>query len=126
MADGFQVYFRASACDLKAALRSLAGYGLKVQPREGYVTVSRRGSPVFDVRISAEPWVRSEAAEVGEGTPHAAALRECDARFEVSIADLDAALDEINTMMEIQWALQEVCGGFLFLPWNGNLVGPEA
>lgn len=124
MAGGFQVYFRSGTCDLDAAVRALTGYGLKVQPRDGYVTASRPGSPEFDVGISAEPWVREEAAEIGEGTPHAAAMRGCDARFEVSFESLDAALDEINTMMEVQVALQGACNGFLFLPWNGNLSGP--
>jgi hypothetical protein len=32
----------------------------------------------------------------------------------------EAALDEINTLMEVQGASQ----GFLFLPWNGNLSEP--
>ena len=126
MADGFQVYFTSGTCDLNAAVRALTGYGLTVRPQPGYVTVSRPGSPEFDVGISAEPWVREEGAEIGAGTPQAAAMRSCDARFEVSFESLDAALDEINTMMEVQVALQEACNGFLFLPWNGNLSGPRA
>jgi hypothetical protein len=125
MASGFQVYFKAGTCDLDAAVRSVTGYGLTAQPQKGYVTVSRPGSPEFDVGISTEPWVREEAAEISEGTPHAAAMRECDARFEVSFEDLDVALDEINTMMGVQVALQEACNGFLFLPWNGHLSGPN-
>ena len=99
MADGFQVYFKSGTCDLNAAVRALTGYGLKVQTHEGYVTVSRPGSPAFDVGISTEAWVGEEAAEIGAGTPHAAAMRACDARFEVS---------------------------FESLPWNGNLSGPSA
>jgi hypothetical protein len=126
VAGGFQVYFKSGTCDMNAAVRALADYGLTVQPQEGFVTVSRPGSPEFDVGISAEPWVREEAAEIGEATLHAVAMRDCDARFEVTFVSLDAALDEINTMMEVQVALQKVCRGFLFLPWNGNLAGPEA
>ena len=121
---GFQVYFKSGRCDLDAAIRSLTGHGLSVIRHDGYVTASRPGSPEFDVGLSTEPWVREEAAEIGGGTPHAAALRGCDARFEVSFESLDDALDEINTMMEVQVALQEACGGFVFLPWNENLSAP--
>jgi hypothetical protein len=53
-------------------------------------------------------------------------MRDCDARFEVSFASLDEARDEINTMMEVQAALQEACGGYLFLPWNGKPAAPDA
>lgn len=125
MAAGFQVYFRSGTCGLDAAVRSLKGYGLKVRPKQGYVTASRPGSPHFDIGISAEPWVREEAAEIGEGTPHAAAMRDCGARFEVTFESLDAALDEFNTMMEVQMALQEASNGLLFLPWNGNLLSSD-
>ena len=65
-----------------------------------------------------------EAAEIGAGTAHEDALRGCDARFEIGIDDLDAALDEINTLIEVQSALQDASRGFLFLPWNGNLSEP--
>ena len=35
--------------------------------------------------LSATPHIAAEAAEIGEATPHAAAMRECAARFEVGI-----------------------------------------
>ena len=57
--------------------------------------------------------------------PHEAALRECDARFEIGMDDLDKVLDEINTLMEVETALQDASHGYLFLPWNGNLAGPS-
>ena len=47
-------------------------------------------------------------------------MRDCNECFEVTINDLDEALDEVNTLMEIQGALQDVSGGYLFLPWNGS------
>ena len=124
MAGSFLVFFRPGTCDLDAAARALAGHGLTVSRRDGSVTAGRPGSPEFDVVVSAEPWVREEAAEIGRGTPHAAGMRECGARFEVSFGSLDAALGEINTLMEVQVALQEASNGYLFLPWNGHLSGP--
>jgi hypothetical protein len=69
--------------------------------------------------------VREEAIEIGEGTDYEIAMGDCDARFEVSFEDLDEALDEINTMIEVQVGLQEVCDGILFLTWNGGLSSLE-
>jgi hypothetical protein len=118
------VFFRSGASDLDAAARSLAGYGLTVTRQGDQLCTGRLGSPQFRIRLAAGESVRAEAAEIGQGTPHEEALRECDARFEIDIEDLDEALDEINTLMEVQGALQDDSQGFLFLPWNGNLSEP--
>jgi hypothetical protein len=124
MADVCFVCFKPGACDLAAAGKSLASYGLTVTRRGDELIAGRPESLLFRIVMSAEPHVAVEADEIGEGTPHAAAMRECGARFEVAIEDLDAALDEINTLMEIQGALQDASQGFLFLPWNGKLSEP--
>jgi len=124
VASGCLVFFRSGACDLDAASRSLAGHGLTVTRTGDAITAARPGSPEFRIRLATEEWVRAEAAEIGDGTPHEAAMRECDARFEVSFDSLDDVLDEINTLLEVQGALQDASRGFLFLPWNGNLSGP--
>jgi hypothetical protein len=118
------VYFRSGASDLDAAARSLAGYRLSVTREGDQLSAGRPGSPRFRIRLATGELVQAEAAEIGEGTPHEDAMRECDARFEIAIDDLDAALDEINTLMEVQGALQDASQGFLFLPWNGNLSEP--
>ena len=124
MAESCLVFFRPGVCQLDDAASALAGQGLIVTRRGGELTAGRPGSPQFRVRLSADPHVATEAAEIGEGTLHAAAMRECGARFEIVIDDLDAALDEINTLMEVQGALQDASRGFLFVPWNGTLTEP--
>jgi hypothetical protein len=118
------VFFQPEACDLDAAIQSLTRYGLTVTRQGDYLTTGRPGSPQFRVRLVAGMNVRIEAAEISHGTPHAEAMRACSARFEIGIDDLDAALDEINTLMEVQGALQDTSQGFLYLDWNGNLSGP--
>lgn len=118
------VFFRRGACDLDAAAKALAGYGLGVDRCGDALIVGRSGSQQFRIVLSVAPHVAMEAAEVGEGTPHAAALLDCDARFEIGIDDLDAALQEINTLMDVQGALQDASHGYLFLPWNGSLSEP--
>jgi hypothetical protein len=118
------VFYRSGECDLDAAARALTGSRLAVTHHGDYLTTGRPGSPQFRVRLVIGEPVKAEAAELGEGTPHEAAMRECDARFEIGIDDLDKALDEINTLMEVQGALQDASHGYLFLPWNGNLSEP--
>src|SRR5262245_44833386 len=125
MPEGFEVYFRSEACDLDTVARALAGYRLTVARHGDRLVVSRPGSPVFRILLSKEAWVRSEATEIGEVTPHAAEMQECDARFEVSFDSLDEALEEFTTLQMVEEALQEVSRGFLFLAWNGNLLPPE-
>jgi hypothetical protein len=126
MSGHFAVYFKAGCCDMDAAVRALTRCDLTVSPQDGYVIVSRSGSPEFDVGLSTEPWVRQEAAGIAGSSPDAAALAECDARFEVSTENLQAALQEINTMMEIQVALQVACNGIVFLPWNRRVMSSDS
>jgi|SRR5581483_7872051 len=125
MPDSFDVYFRSGVCDIDAAARALSGYRLAVARHGDRLAVSRPGSPAFRILLSKEAWVRLEAIEIGEGTPHAARMQECDARFEVSFDSLDEVLQEYTTLQMIEEALQEVSRGFLFLGWNGYLLAPE-
>jgi len=46
--------------------------------------IRRGGSPEFRVSLVRERIGSAEAVEIGAGTPHAAALGKCDARFEIS------------------------------------------
>ena len=125
MAEACLVFFRSRECDLNAAALSLAKCGLTVVRLGTELVVSWADSPEFRVCLDVGSHVPLEAAEIGAGTEFDAALRECNARFEVAFDDLGAALDEINTLMQIQGALQIASQGYLFLPWNGNILGPS-
>lgn len=118
------VYFRSASTDLDAASRALAGYGLTVKREGDELVVGRPESPEFRVKRVVGEDVQAKAAEIGEGTEYEAEMRACDARFEIGFDDLDETLDEINTLMEVQGALQDASDGYLFLPWNGNLTEP--
>lgn len=125
-AGGFLVYFRDESIDLAAAAHALTGYRLAVS-RDGELLTVRHGRcPDFRIGLSAEPWVREEATDIGEGSPHAEFLAGCDRRFEVEFDDLDTVLDEYNTLFTVEEALQEVTGGVILLGWNGHLIGPDA
>jgi hypothetical protein len=97
---------------------------LRVIRREDELITRRAGSPEFRVKRVTGDWVRQEATEIGEDTAFATALGQCDCPFEIHFDNLDEVLDEINTLMEVQTALQDASQGILFLPWNGNPSEP--
>ncbi len=51
-------------------------------------------------------------------------MRGCAARFEIDVDDLDAALDEVDGLREVQGVLQDATHDYLFTPWSGNLSEP--
>jgi hypothetical protein len=122
------IFFRSGRCDLDTAAEALANRGMTVQraTREfgDELTVGYPRGPKLRVAFVQEPYVREEATEISDGTPHAEAMSRCDARFEVLIDDLDEVLNEINTLIEVQLTLQDAAGGFLFNTWNGELAVP--
>ena len=124
MGEVCQVYCRSGTCDLDAVARSLAECGLTVTHESDHLTAGWPGGPQFRVWYEAGEHVREDAAEIGKGTEDQAAMRDCDARFEIGIDDLDEALDEINTLIEVQSVLEAATRGLLYLTWKNNLPGP--
>ncbi len=124
MADGTSmIFFRPAQFDLAEAGRLLAANGFSVTRSAARLRVRWGDGPMLSIAWSADPHVAVEAAEIGEGTPFAAELRRCTTRFEIHTDDLVAALDEINTLIEVQLTLQQTTRGILFNSWNGELSG---
>jgi hypothetical protein len=121
MSETCSIFFRPGKATLDSAAKALEDYGLTVERASDHLVVHGDDSPSYVVRLVNEPHVLQEAIEIGAGTEHAAEMSLCAERFEVEIEDLAEALDEINTLMEVQGALQDASGGYLFLPWNGSL-----
>ncbi len=126
MSDGISmVFFRSGDFDLQAAKASLSARGLSVSHDGDKLTVCWQSGPKIHISICDGEWVQQEAAEIGESSPHAAAMANCNVRFEISFDDFDEVLDEINTLIEVQATLQKSTKGFLFNTWNGELSGPD-
>jgi hypothetical protein len=121
--DACLVCFRSDGCNLDGAAKALAGCKLTVERHGDELAVSYAGGPVLRVTYAADPYVAEENAEIAQGNPHAAALLPCDARFEILIDDLEAALQDYRTLFAVQEALEDVTAGFLFNTWNGLFPG---
>lgn len=118
------VFFRRGACDLRRAEQELRKCKLTVRQDGSSLLVGTPESPTYRVSLVGQPHVLEEARRIAQGTEHERALGQCDARFEIAIPDLDEALDEINTLIDVQQALQTASSGYLFCAWNGAIDPP--
>ncbi|MCZ2341389.1 MAG: hypothetical protein LC104_06280 [Bacteroidales bacterium] len=83
--------------------------------------------PVLYVSIE-----RGEAAEIlasrlmdSRDQEHRGLIAGCDTYIEITFESLDEVLDEINTLIVVQSALQQVTGGLMYRSWNQTFSGPE-
>ena len=122
------IYFNDPAHDLDAAESALLDIGVDVARDGESLQLSGEDLPSFAVRLLSGPQIAAQAQDIaarwGAATPEGQALSGCDRCFLVAIDDFDEALDEINTMMEVQAALQDLTSGVLFLSWNRQLSLP--
>lgn len=93
----------------------LGSYSFEVQEGTDKL-VAKANEFAFDITVNKAPQVQVEVKEIGKNSPYKQEKNLCNACFEVNIEILDKALDEINTLMEIQGALQDASKGYLFLP----------
>ena len=119
------IYFDAHgiSASLNWAAQVLADCGLELELELGENSILITGDE--DVRLglslNGAPHVLQEAIELAHGTEHVHAMSQCTARFEISISDLDAALAEMNTLIEVQQTLLTAVDGVLWNEWNEAL-----
>ncbi|MCZ2404069.1 hypothetical protein IV498_12980 [Paenarthrobacter sp. Z7-10] len=122
-ATDFYVYFVRGAADLETAAEAFPRHDLAAE-RTPSALVLTVGELRFEISLDESEAVPAAAAEAGKNTEFEAGMAACTAGFKVRVSDLERALDEINTIMELQGALQDCCGGFVFLPWNHGIIEP--
>ena len=81
--------------NFEKATQLLNSYSFKVEALPNQL-IARYDHFSFEIIINTAPYILEEAQEIGQGTPHQAAMQLCNARFEVSVDNLEEALDEIN------------------------------
>ncbi|MDN5669710.1 MAG: hypothetical protein L0G87_15065 [Renibacterium salmoninarum] len=121
----FYVYFQQGAAALPDAVQALTLHDLSAGALDSVpesFSVVAEGLE-FVVTLDESAAAAQHARAMAEQTGFRG-LADCDARFAVEVADLPAALSEINTMMELQGALQDCCNGYVVLAWNDGVVEP--
>ena len=92
------------------------------------------GEP-YEVRYPAGPPLRVSLSRgssietivrglVGRGRKHRDLIPGLDTQITVEADDLEATLDEINTLIMVQDALRKATQGLMYLSWNRAFVGP--
>lgn len=101
------------------------GRGWCVAQKANVLACGNDESPVFFCRHATGDIAQQELGPILREHQDAEGLAECDSVFEVSFLDLDEALHELNTLMEIEWTLQDATKGFLYLEWNEHFAAYE-
>jgi len=112
--DQFLVFFDGSRADDDAIVSALLNSPFVRAVKDGRIDGDE--GLTFGLAIHRGQGVRSKVDETGLDE----VVAECDACVVVTVPDLDAALDDINTLIEMQGNLQDVTGGVLFLSWTGE------
>lgn len=119
------IYFDAHefSASLNWAAEVLADCGLELELElgENIVLITGDEDVRLELSLNDAPNVLQEAIELAHGTEHGHAMSQCTARFEISIIDLEAVLDEMNTLIEVQQTLLAAVDGVLWNEWNEAL-----
>ena len=118
----FMVYF-CGGTTLEDAERELRTNNTVTRDGDGLAVRYEDGPELF-IGLSTEPHVIIEAEDVAE-RHSVPALASCDRRFEVMFDDLEAVLDETNTLFDVGATLQDLSKGYIQYSWNGNLLLPD-
>jgi hypothetical protein len=118
----FAVFFNG-AISIEDAERALRASNMTITRTEDQLAARWGTGPELYMGVSAESHVILEAQEVAE-QHDVAGLASCDRRFEVAFDDLEAVLDETNTLFQIGATLQELTNGYIHNSWNGSLLLP--
>ena len=114
------VFCLSERLSLEEAKIALEQDGLTVESDRNKLICFRDNSPRFTIALNQEAEVRSSAKALGEEYPnYRSRLKNCDAHFAISFADLSEVLDEVNTLIDIQIVLQDATAGIVFTSWNG-------
>ena len=104
----------------------LEEHGMRVSAGGEPLTVRWDDGPVMYVSITRGPTAKVLASRLaGAASEHEEPFSDFDGYIEVSFDDLDEVLDEITTLIEVQGALQDATGGWVYRAWNQSLSGPN-
>ncbi len=128
MDSSFSVFFPSGQADLAVAATAIEEAGLDITRQAEHLEVAPESDFTetlkFEVRFEEGPQVDAVIDSLQGQVEGADVLVGLSARFLISFTDLEAALDEANTVIDLQLALQEATDGALYLTWNNVVQEP--
>ena len=120
------VLFDNSEINLDRAEAALKQTTYTVKREKDVLIVSYEDGPSLYIRIEQGDWVRRQSAIIAEIAEKGSVgssehISRYDCRFEITFANLDKVLMEINTLIEVQLTLQSVTNGIIYTCWNERL-----
>jgi hypothetical protein len=118
MHGSFFVVFAKPTVTLDDAERVLA----RLAPtRSGNTLSVVAGNTMITIGLSDAEHVLVESAEIADmsGIEN---IAKCGRRFECSVGDLEAGLQDYTVLQAVQEKLQALTEGFVFLTWNGEVL----
>jgi hypothetical protein len=120
------IYFSSPEHTIHSIKEPLEEEGLFLREKDNalFVRWDDKG-PELKVTYRAGTEVQTEAAAVGLATEFEERLHACPYAFDIQFEDLEAVLDEINTLIQVQGVLQSTSKGVAFNSWNSVLSDYE-
>src|SRR5262245_10771112 len=118
------VLYEDAAAGLEDAYDAVLDCGFSTLRQGNKLAVWSEDGPMLFVSFACGEAVRQASTQIGLDTPYADELSQCDARIEITFDDLDEVRTEVETLVEVQAALQETTQGFIFNTWNRKLAPP--
>jgi hypothetical protein len=107
-------------------LKQVLGSGLTETGGDPPFAFRCGGGPILYLAITRGEFVESFGRRLmGRGRKYRPLLSGCDTQIEITFRNLDEALDEISTLIDVQQLLQSATDGLLYRSWNQTFSGPE-
>jgi hypothetical protein len=122
------IFFRDPEAEFTPARmrQVLRDAGLTVTGRKEPFAVRKCDGPTMFVSIHRgsfiEPVIRGL---VGPRRKYRTLIPGCDTGIKIQLSDVEEALDEINTLIEVRLTLQAATRGLMYMSWNHNFAGPD-
>lgn len=110
---------------LKQAVNALRKRGLDVNIEGNHLRILKEEFPPIVIELVRTSEAQETATAIGLNMEFAESLARCDARFEVGLFDSEKWLEEKQTLLVIQEALQTMTQGFVYFTWDKRLLSPR-
>ncbi len=99
---------------------------LSVTGDEQPFAVQYHNGPILSVSVQHATYLETIISGLsGLRRKHRPLIPGCNTQITIELPDVEAVLDESNTLVEAQSTLQAATGGLMYMSWNLKFAGPD-